>query len=126
MSWILSSDRPIYIQIEELIEKRILSGEYKLGERFPSVRDLANEAAVNPNTMQKAMQELERKGLIINNRTLGRTLTEDSSLLEDMRIKLAKEHYRVFINELKSLGYSDKELVKFINDECRNENKLLS
>ncbi|MDR1701015.1 MAG: GntR family transcriptional regulator [Lachnoclostridium sp.] len=121
MSWKLSSDRPIYVQLEELIEKRILSGEYILGERFPSVRDLANEASVNPNTMQKAMQELERKGLIINNRTLGRTLTEDSSLLEDMRIQLAKKHFRVFLDELKSLGYSEKDLPDFIHKECHIE-----
>lgn len=119
MPWKLSNERPIYIQLEEFIEKRILSGEYQLGERFPSVRDLATEASVNPNTMQKAMQDLEKKGLIINNRTLGRTITEDSSLLENMRLELAKRTLFHFKKEMEELGYSSEELLQFMNSELK-------
>lgn len=118
MPWKLSNERPIYLQLEEEIEKRILSGEYKAGQRFPSVRDLASEAAVNPNTMQRAMQELERKGLVINHRTLGRTITEDASLLEEMREKLAQEHFCQFKKEMESLGYSKEQLIDFI-EKCK-------
>lgn len=74
MAWSLNSDRPIYTQILEKIQTRIISGVYKPGEKLPSVRELAAEASVNPNTMQKAFAELERSGLILTQRNSGRTL----------------------------------------------------
>ena len=64
MPWELDNDRPIYLQLMERIQQDIISGIYKPGDRLPSVRDLAVEAAVNPNTMQKALSELERSGLV--------------------------------------------------------------
>ena len=81
MAWELDADRPIYAQLVERIQKEIVSGKYQPGEKLPSVRDLAAVAAVNPNTMQKAFAELERSGLIVTQRTNGRTVTEDTELI---------------------------------------------
>ena len=77
MAWELDSDRPIYAQLVERIQTEIVSGYYPPGGKLPSVRELASVAAVNPNTMQKAFAELERSGLIVTQRTNGRTVTED-------------------------------------------------
>ena len=79
MAWNLDSDRPIYAQLLERIQLQIVSGIYGPGDKLPSVRDLAAEASVNPNTMQKAFAELERSGLIETKRTSGRFVTEDNS-----------------------------------------------
>ena len=86
MPWELDNDRPIYLQLMERIQQDIVSGIYKPGDRLPSVRDLAVEAAVNPNTMQKALSELERSGLVYSQRTSGRFITEDTRLLDEMNI----------------------------------------
>ena len=96
MAWSLDSDRPIYAQLVERIQMQIVSGGYPPGGRLPSVRELAAEAAVNPNTMQKAFAELERSGLIVTQRTNGRTVTEDEELIKSIRRKLAKEHILFF------------------------------
>ena len=117
MPWDLSGEGPIYLQLVTQIEKMILSGEYPPGGKCPTVRELACTAAVNPNTMQKALQELERKGLIINNRTNGRTITEDKNLLHQMKIGLAKEYLDDFLTNMNQLGYSDQEKKDFIMKE---------
>ena len=82
MAWELRNDRPIYVQIVERIQMQIISGVYKPGDKLPSVRELAMEAGVNPNTMQKAFGELERKELIVTIRTSGRVVTEDDAMIE--------------------------------------------
>ena len=84
MSWNFTNDRPIYMQIMEKIQLKIICGYYKPGEKLPSVRDIASEAAVNPNTMQKALTELEKTGLVFSKRTSGRFITEDSDMIKDM------------------------------------------
>ncbi len=117
MPWSLSNDRPIYLQLVEQIQRKILSGEYKTGERFPSVRDLAKESAVNPNTMQRALQELEQSGLIVNNRTLGRTVTEDTALICQARRKLAIQRLEAFRREMTELGFTTEELEDFMKEE---------
>lgn len=81
MAWNLDSDRPIYAQLLERIQLQIVSGIYAPGDKLPSVRDLAAEASVNPNTMQKAFAELERSGLIETKRTSGRFVTEDKNMI---------------------------------------------
>ena len=81
MAWELDSDRPIFIQIVERIQMEIISGKYSPGDKLPSVRDLAAVAAVNPNTMQKALTELERTGLVYSQRTSGRFITEDAKMI---------------------------------------------
>lgn len=89
MAWELDAGRPIYAQLVERIQRKIVSGQYRPGEKLPSVRDLATVAAVNPNTMQKAFAELERSGLIVTQRTSGRTVTEDTKLIRNTREQLA-------------------------------------
>ena len=79
MAWNLDADKPIYAQLVEIIQMQIISGQYRAGDRLPSVRELAAEASVNPNTMQKALAELERNGLIYTQRTSGRMVTEDNT-----------------------------------------------
>ena len=83
--WKLDADRPIYLQLAERLELSICSGIYQPGERIPSVRDLAAEAGVNPNTMQRALTELERKQVIVTFRTNGRTVTEDEAMIKETR-----------------------------------------
>lgn len=114
MAWQLDSDRPIYLQLVEKIQKMIISGYYPAGGRLPSVRELAAEAAVNPNTMQKAFAELERSGLIITQRTNGRSVTEDAALLNSIRKGLADEHIREFFGGMKELGYTGKEVINLM------------
>ena len=117
MAWELDADRPIYAQLVERIQKEIVSGKYQPGEKLPSVRDLAavvrdlaSEAEVNPNTMQKAFAELERSGLIVTQRTSGRAVTEDTELIGNTREQLAAGHVRNFINNMQELGYQREEI----------------
>ena len=91
MPWDLDNDRPIYLQLMERIQQDIIAGVYKPGDKIPSVRDLALDAAVNPNTMQKALAELERNGLVYSQRTSGRFITEDEETLEMIQDALKGE-----------------------------------
>ena len=121
MAWELDSDRPIYAQLIERIQMQIVSGCYPPGGRLPSVRELAAAAAVNPNTMQKAFAELERSGLIITQRTNGRTVTEDVNLINETRQGLAREHMETFFSKMKELGFSDQEIVRLIEKTLNKE-----
>lgn len=116
MAWELDSDRPIYAQLVERIQMQIISGYYPPGGKLPSVRDLAMEAAVNPNTMQKAFAELERSGLIITQRTSGRTVTEDIVMIGEIKQELAKEHLKDFIEKMKELGITKEEILSLISE----------
>lgn len=122
MAWNLDSDRPIYLQLVEVIQTRIISGRYKAGDRLPSVRELAAEASVNPNTMQKAFAELERSGLIITQRTSGRTVTEDVSMISAIRQKLAKEQLTLFFQKMNELGYKQTEIAALLKQAAGEEN----
>jgi len=121
MAWNLDSDRPIYTQILERIEMQIVSGIYQPGSKIPSVRELATEAGVNPNTMQRALAELERKGLVTTQRTSGRVVTEDMEMIKETRNMLAKEQIQDFINRMKELGFEKEEIVALINNEAGGE-----
>ncbi|EOS73856.1 MAG: GntR family transcriptional regulator [Lachnospiraceae bacterium] len=114
MAWNLNSDRPIYAQILEVIQLRIIAGQYKSGDKIPSVRELAAEAGVNPNTMQKALSELERSGLVMAQRTSGRIVTEDMDMIKQTRNMLAKEQVDLFISKMKELGFNKKEIVALL------------
>lgn len=114
MSWNFSDDRPIYIQLMEQIQLRIVSGVYKAGDKLPSVREIASDAAVNPNTMQKALTELERTGLVYSQRTSGRFITEDINMIKDIRNDLAKEQIEKFLYNMKKIGYTKKETIELI------------
>lgn len=91
MNWKFNSDRPVYQQIMESIRGAILSGELQPGQKVPSVRELAAEAKVNPNTMQRALSELEREGLLMGGGTIGRTVTVDDTVLREARETILEE-----------------------------------
>lgn len=117
MAWKLDSDRPIYTQILEVIQYQIVAGRYQPGERLPSVRDLASEAGVNPNTMQRAFVELERNGLVMAQRTSGRVVTENMEMISEVRNKLAREQIREFIDKMKKLGFEKKEILSLLEED---------
>lgn len=117
MAWKLDSDRPIYTQILEVIQYQIVAGRYQPGERLPSVRDLASEAGVNPNTMQRALAELERNGLVMAQRTSGRVVTENMEMISEIRNKLAREQIREFIDKMKKLGFEKKEILSLLEED---------
>ena len=91
MEWNFRNDLPIYSQLVEQIKRGIVSGAFAPGERLSSVRDMAMEAGVNPNTMQRALQELEREGLVFSQRSSGRFVTEDVSVIDRARSALAAD-----------------------------------
>lgn len=116
MSWNFNDDRPIYLQIMEQIQLRIICGIYKAGEKLPSVRDIASEASVNPNTMQKALTELEKTGLVFSKRTSGRFITEDTIMIKDIKDNLAKEKIINFLKNMKKIGFTQEETVKLVEN----------
>lgn len=121
MSWELDNDRPIYLQLMEKIRQDIVSGIYKPGDRLPSVRELALDAAVNPNTMQKALAELERTGLVYSKRTSGRYITEDETMQKQLKTELAVSLIREFLDKMKQLGFEEKEILTFIQKTLEEE-----
>lgn len=114
MAWNFEQDKPIYIQIVNRIELGILSGEYKVGTKLESVRDLASIAGVNPNTMQKALQELENMKLVHTQRTSGRYITDDTIIIGKLKIKMAGEKIITFIDNMKKLGFTMEEIENMI------------
>ena len=114
MKWQFRNDMPIYTQIVEQIKVAIVRGEYSSGERLPSVRDMATEAGVNPNTMQRAMAELEREGLVFSQRTSGRQVTENLELIKEAKLSLAAKHLESFMNAMGELGLGQDEIIKLI------------
>ncbi|NRT77497.1 GntR family transcriptional regulator [Clostridium beijerinckii] len=114
MSWDFNDGRPIYMQLMEQIQLRIVSGIYKAGEKLPSVRDMAGDAAVNPNTMQKALTELERTGLVFSQRTSGRFITEDVNMIKNIRNGLARDQIEKFLHNMERIGYTNQETIQLI------------
>ena len=114
MKWQFRNDMPIYTQIVEQIKVAIVRGEYSSGERLPSVRDMATEAGVNPNTMQRAMAELEREGLVFSQRTSGRQVTENLELIKEAKLSMAAKHLESFMNAMGELGLGQEEIIKLI------------
>jgi DNA-binding transcriptional regulator YhcF (GntR family) len=121
MAWKLTSDRPIYLQLMEQIQLSILCGVYQPGSRLPSVRDLSQEASVNPNTMQKALSELERTGLIFSQRTSGRFITEDTAMIEQLKEDYVQNQVLLFYRNLKDLGFTKEEILRYMNQIEREE-----
>ena len=121
MPWNLDSSRPIYLQIIERVQMDIITGRYQPGDKLPSVRDLAQEAAVNPNTMQKALSELERSGLIYSQRTSGRFITEDKELIHQMQKELAAAEVSAFVAHMKQLGITPEEIRQLLAETIEDE-----
>ena len=110
------NERPIYVQLVEIIRIQIVSGKLKKGEKIPSVRDLALQMKVNPNTMQKALVELENQKLIYTERTNGKYVTEDVKLIEKVKNELAKEKVKTYVNSMNSIGISFEKAVKYLQE----------
>ena len=117
MEWKFRSDLPIYSQLVEQIKLGIVSGSLLPGERLMSVRDMATEAGVNPNTMQRALQELERDGMVYSQRTSGRFVTENLQVIERAKKKLAEEQIRGFQEAMKKLGYRREEILTLLKEK---------
>jgi GntR family transcriptional regulator len=114
MAWQFDADRPIYKQLRERILLQIVSGAYGAGAQLPTVRDLAEEAAVNPNTLQKALAELERDGLVFTQRTSGRFVTEDTERIRQAKNDLAREQIDLFLMKMAAIGYDRQDAAVLI------------
>ena len=114
MDWRFQADAPIYTQLIAQIKRGIVTGAFPAGGRLPSVRDLATEAGVNPNTMQRALAELERDGLVYSQRTAGRFVTEDKEMIEKAKRALAQSHIQSFLEQMASLGFDREEIVTLV------------
>ena len=121
MPWELDNKRSIYGQIIEKIQNRIVTGQYPPGEKLPSVRDLAEEAGVNPNTMQRALSELERTGVIFSQRTSGRYVTEDETMIHKLKEDSAKEIISEFVEKVKNLGIEKETILSMIEKQYGGE-----
>lgn len=121
MAWNLNNDRPIYSQIVEKIQHRIISGYYPVGAKLPSVRELAAEAGVNPNTMQKAFTELERSGLLITMRTSGRVVTEDEEMIREVKETIARQEIQQFFDKMREIGFSREQIIALAESMSNEE-----
>ena len=114
MAWEFSKDKPIYIQIVEYMQKSIISGEYKPGDKLPPVSEMAVSAAVNPNTMQKALQELEKDNLLFTKRTSGRFITEDTNMIDELKESFVKKQIFDFYKKMQSIGLTKQEIIIYV------------
>lgn len=121
VQWQFSNDAPIYAQLIRGVQIRIVAGIFPPGERLPSVRDLAAEAGVNPNTMQRALSELEREGLLYSARTAGRYVTDDVRLVNSLKRRLAEGQIEAFLREMRELGFRNEELLDILRQELEKE-----
>ena len=112
-----NNDRPIYIQLLEQLQVLIISGNINIGDKLPSVRDLAMQFKINPNTVQKALQELENLGLIYTERTNGKFVTNDKKLIEKYKEKFAKEKVNNYFKSMNELGFSKEEAINYLKGD---------
>lgn len=122
MNYQFTNDKPIYLQLMDAFKAAIVSGELKPGDRLDSVRDLAVQAKVNPNTMQKALSELEREGFIRTERTSGRFISENKDLLDTMKDSIAETEIKLFIQKMHSFNYGNDAIINLVKQVLENEN----
>lgn len=120
MDWTFTDDRPIWQQLTEQLTVRILKGEYPPGGRLPAVRELASQAGVNPNTMQRALAQLEADGLAVGSRTAGRTVTEDAAVIEAVAKARARAAVAACLEVLSQLGYGAEDALVFVKEELHH------
>lgn len=119
MNWHFETDRPIYIQLKEQLLLMIVSGIYPAGAKLPAVRDLAAEASVNPNTLQKALSELERDSLVYTQRTSGRFVTEDENMIAQAKKELAIDQIEQFLKKMAGLGFTREETLALLEKKVK-------
>jgi len=112
----MDSSRPIYIQLVERITREIIAGKYQPGEKMPTVRELAETARVNPNTMQKAFSQLEQEGMLYADRTVGRYVTQDREKIKAKGRQLARQLGESFLADMKSLGLKEEEIIELLKE----------
>lgn len=117
MPWEFREDVPIYTQLVGQLQRQLINGQLAPGDRLPSVRDLAAQAGVNPNTMQRALTELERQGLVYSQRTAGRFVTEDAAAIQAVKEELARTQLRDFLAAMAQLGFQREEIIRLIQTE---------
>lgn len=121
MAWTFSGREAVYIQIADIIRQDIFKGKYPLGSQLPTVRQLAAEAAVNPNTMQRALLSLEDEGLLYSRGTVGRFVTDDEAVLLEAKERMIKASVRQLLDGALSLGISPQALAEYIMKEQKEE-----
>ena len=121
MSWEFQDHLPIYAQLMDTLKRRIITGRYLPGEKLPSVRELAAEAGINPNTVQRAFSELEREGLIYTQRATGKYFTENADEIKSARQALAKTQVAEFLSNMQSLGYSVGDVIVLLQSFNESE-----
>jgi len=121
MPWEFNPNIPIYLQLMDKIKLGMIAGIYPPGSKMPSVRDLANDAGVNPNTMQKALSELERDNLLFSQRTSGRYVTEDKIMVENLRQDLAEKQMQRFFSAMEELGIPREQIPVLINKALQKQ-----
>lgn len=121
MSWEFQDHLPIYAQLMDTLKRRIITGRYLPGEKLPSVRELAAEAGINPNTVQRAFSELEREGLIYTQRATGKYVTENADEIKSARQALAKTQVSEFLSNMQSLGYSVGDVIVLLQSFNESE-----
>lgn len=119
MHWVFTSDAPIYLQVVRQLEQMIASGILAPGDRLLSVREFASQANINPNTMQKALTELEELGIVYSKRTSGRFVTDDTERISRLREELAEKEISDFLGAMKRLGYSGSEAGRLVCEKAR-------
>jgi DNA-binding transcriptional regulator YhcF (GntR family) len=119
MTWSFDTDRPIYVQLKEQILLGIVSGAYPPGSKLPPVRDMAADASVNPNTLQKALADLERDGLVYTQRTSGRFVTEDENMIAQARNTLASEQIELFLKKMAGIGFTREETLALLEKKIK-------
>jgi GntR family transcriptional regulator len=111
-----SKDQPIYQQIIDFIKQRIIKGELLAGERMEAVRELALALVTNPNTVQRALSELEREEILFSRRGLGRFVTDDQEKIEELKTKEIEKVVERFLHDMKNLGLSYEEAKQYLLD----------
>lgn len=120
MAWKFNSQMPVCNQIVEKLRSDILCGKFAPGEQFPTVRQLAQDAAVNPNTMQKALSALETEGLLTSHSTVGRFVTSDTEILQNARLSMQNEYLTEAIQHAYGLGITREMIINYINESEGN------
>ena len=121
MSWEFQDHLPIYAQLMDTLKRRIVTGRYLPGEKLPSVRELAAEAGINPNTVQRAFSELEREGLIYTQRATGKYVIENEADIKSAREALARTQVADFLRAMQSLGFSVGDVIVLLQSFNESE-----
>ena len=114
MNFIFDNDRPIYIQLVEQLKECIIAGKFKAGEKLPSVREFAMQIKVNPNTVQKALAEIENQKLIYTERTNGKFVTENEELIENVKKELANQKVQKYFQDMNKLGINKEDAIMYL------------